>query len=91
MTQKETELIVRQRIRGLRLARNWSLEALARRCDMSPSTLSRIETGHQKITLEQLVTIAQALGTSLDQLVEPEGNEDIVIRPEPEKINGMTF
>lgn len=91
MTQKDTELIVRQRIRGLRLARNWSLEALARRCDISPSTLSRIETGHQKITLEQLVTIAQALGTSLDQLVEPEGNEDIVIRPEPETIGGMTF
>lgn len=91
MTQKDTELIVRQRIRGLRLARNWSLEALARRCEISPSTLSRIETGHQKITLEQLVTIAQALGTSLDQLVEPEGNEDIVIRPEPETIGGMTF
>lgn len=91
MTQKDTELIVRQRIRGLRLARNWSLEALARRCEISPSTLSRIETGHQKITLEQLVTIAHALGTSLDQLVEPEGNEDIVIRPEPETIGGMTF
>src|SRR5690606_8608324 len=37
-----------------------------------------------------LVAIAKALGTSLDQLVEPEGADDIVIRPEPESIDGAT-
>src|SRR5690554_3753573 len=91
MTQEATESIVRQRIRGLRLARNWTLDTLAARCFLSPSTLSRIETGQQRIALEQLVAIAKALGTSLDQLVEPEGDEDVVIRPEPESINGATF
>jgi len=91
MTQEDTEFIVRQRIRGMRLARGWTLDTLSARCFLSPSTLSRIETGQQRIALEQLVAIAKALGTSLDQLVEPEGDEDVVIRPEPESINGATF
>lgn len=91
MTQEDTESIVRQRIRGLRLARGWTLDALASRCYLSASTLSRIETGQQRIALEQLVALAKALGTSLDQLVEPEGDEDVVIRPEPESANGMMF
>lgn len=91
MTQEGTEAIVRYRIRGLRVARGWTLDTLARRCYLSPSTLSRIETGHQRIALEQLVAIATALGTSLDQLVEPEGHEDVVIRPEPESMGGTTL
>lgn len=91
MTQEDAEHIVRQRIRGLRLARGWTLDNLASRSDLSPSTLSRVETGHRRIGLEQLVVIARALGTSLDQLVEPEGNEDVVIRPEPESADGTTL
>src|SRR5690606_30722856 len=91
MMQENTETIVRQRIRGLRTARGWTLDTLAARCFLSPSTLSRIETGRQRIALEQLVAIAKALGTSLDQLVEPEGDDDVVIRPEPESVGGMTF
>lgn len=82
---------MRQRVRGLRLARGWTLDTLAARSYLSPSTLSRIETGRQRIALEQLVEIARALGTSLDQLVEPEGDEDVVIRPEPEPMDGATF
>lgn len=91
MTQDSIDSIVRQRIRGLRLARGWTLDSLAARCYLSPSTLSRIETGRQRISLAQLVTIAKALGTTLDHLVEPEGDEDVVIRPEPEPIDGATF
>jgi transcriptional regulator with XRE-family HTH domain len=71
MTQEvDFDGIIRQRIRGLRLARGWSLDALATRSAMSASTLSRIETGHRRIALDQLVPIARALGTTLDQLVE---------------------
>jgi transcriptional regulator with XRE-family HTH domain len=91
MTQEDAESIVRQRIRGLRVARGWTLDALAARCYLSPSTVSRIETGRQRIALEQLVAIAKALGTSLDQLVEPEGDADVVIHPEPETVGGATF
>src|ERR1700761_9131156 len=83
MTQEEDPLdsVIRARLRGLREARGWSLDALAARCHLSPSTLSRIETGHRRISVDQLVTLARALGTSLDQLVEPPGADDVVIRP----------
>lgn len=91
MTQEVAlEAVIRQRIRGLRTARGWSLDALAARCHLSPSTLSRIETGHRRIALDQLVPIARALGTTLDQLVEPVGDEDVVIRPQPAHTRGLT-
>lgn len=90
MPQEQLDNVVRQRIRGLRLARGWTLDALAARCYLSASTLSRIETGHRRIALDQLVPIAQALGTTLDQLVEPAGDDDVVIRPEPETSPGST-
>jgi transcriptional regulator with XRE-family HTH domain len=91
MTQEDSlDTVIRQRIRGLRLARNWSLDTLAAKCFLSASTLSRIETGHRRIALDQLVPIARALGTTLDQLVEPVGDEDVVIRPEPEHTRGRT-
>ncbi|MDQ0820656.1 transcriptional regulator with XRE-family HTH domain [Arthrobacter sp. V4I6] len=91
MTQElELDSVIRQRIRGLRLARGWSLDALAARCYLSPSTLSRIETGHRRIALDQLVPIARALGTTLDQLVESADDEDVVIRPQPGHTPGVT-
>ncbi len=82
--------VIRQRIRALRLTRGWSLDALAGRCYLSPSTLSRIETGHRRIALDQLVPIARALGTTLDQLVESTEDEDVVIRPQPQHTPGLT-
>ncbi|MBC2638333.1 MULTISPECIES: helix-turn-helix domain-containing protein [unclassified Rhodococcus (in: high G+C Gram-positive bacteria)] len=84
------DAVIRQRIRGLRVARGWSLDALAARCYLSPSTLSRIETGHRRIALDQLVPIARALGTTLDQLVESAEDDDVVIRPQPEHTRGLT-
>lgn len=89
--QEDIEHLVRQRIRSLRLSRDWTLDALASRCELSASTISRIETGHQRVTLEHLVALSRALDTSIDRLVEPAGNEDVVIRPEPESIDGNTF
>ncbi|NED59949.1 helix-turn-helix transcriptional regulator, partial [Streptomyces sp. SID10244] len=88
--EQEIDAVVRQRIRGLRIAKGWTLDSMAARCFLSPSTLSRIETGHRRVALDQLVPIARALGTSLDQLVEPVGDDDVVIRPEPHTSAGMT-
>lgn len=82
--------VVRQRIRGLRQARGWNLEALAARCRMSPSTLSRIETGQRSIGLEQLVPLARGLGTTIDHLVESEQDEDVVIHPVAHREVGLT-
>jgi transcriptional regulator with XRE-family HTH domain len=91
MTQEvAVDALIRQRIRGLRLARGWSLDALAARCFLSPSTLSRLETGHRRIALDQLVPIAKALGTTLDELVESTDDEDVVIRPQPDHTRGLT-
>lgn len=91
MTQEsELDAIIRARIRGLRLARGWSLDAVAARCHLSASTLSRIETGQRRIAIDQLVPIAQALGTSLDQLVESADDADVVIRPRRDQTHGAT-
>jgi transcriptional regulator with XRE-family HTH domain len=82
--------VIRARLKGLRLARGWSLDALAARCHLSPSTLSRIETGHRRISIDQLAPIARALGTSLDQLVEAVDGDDVVIRPRRDLGHGAT-
>jgi len=82
--------LIRKRIRGLRAARGWSLDDLAARCYLSPSTLSRIETGHRRIALDQLAPIARALGTTLDQLVESADDDDVVIRPQRDVVRGIT-
>jgi len=91
MTQDgDLDGLVRQRIRGLRAARGWSRDELAARCYLSPSTLSRIETGHRRIALDQLAPIARALGTTLDQLVESAADDDVVIRPQRDAGRGVT-
>jgi transcriptional regulator with XRE-family HTH domain len=91
MTQDgELDALVRKRIRGLRVARGWSLDELAARCHLSPSNLSRIETGQRRLSLDQLASLARALGTTLDQLVESATDEDVVIRPQRDERRGMT-
>ncbi|MEO6826840.1 MAG: helix-turn-helix transcriptional regulator [Microbacteriaceae bacterium] len=91
MTQDmDLDFLIRHRIKGLRQARGWSLDALAAKCYLSPSTLSRIETGHRRIALDQLVPIARALGTTLDQLVETVDDDDVIIHPQRDEIRGMT-
>ncbi|MET9290779.1 helix-turn-helix transcriptional regulator [Streptomyces sp. NPDC003077] len=93
MTQESEDLdaLVRKRIRGLRVAAGWSLDELAARCYLSPSTLSRIETGHRRIGLDQLTAIARALGTTLDQLVETATDDDVIIRPRHDAVRGATM
>jgi transcriptional regulator with XRE-family HTH domain len=81
--KQDLDVLVRQRIRALRLARGLSLDALAVSCFLSPSTLSRIETGDRRIALDQLVPIARALETTLDELISSPEEEDVVIRPQP--------
>lgn len=81
--EQDVDVLVRHRLRALRTARGWSLDALAARCHLSPSTLSRIETGDRRLALDQLVPLAGALEVTLDQLVATEDDADVVIRAEP--------
>jgi transcriptional regulator with XRE-family HTH domain len=78
----DIDALIRSRIRALRLARGWSLDTLAERSFLSPSNLSRIETGQRRIALDQLIPIARALDTTLDQLIESSNDDDVVIRPQ---------
>ncbi|NYH55220.1 MULTISPECIES: helix-turn-helix domain-containing protein [Nocardiopsis] len=82
MTQEDRELdsLVRKRIRALRVAQGWSLEELAARARLSQSTLSRIENGQRRLALDSLVTLARALDTTLDQLVET-ASDEVVTSP----------
>ncbi|MGW4096591.1 MULTISPECIES: helix-turn-helix domain-containing protein [unclassified Mycobacterium] len=90
MTQESGDLdsLVRKRIRALRVAQGWSLDELATRARLSPSSLSRIETGSRRLALDQLVTIARALDTSLDQLVETEA-DDVISHPTVDAAHGV--
>lgn len=91
MTQDNGELesLVRKRVRALRVAHGWSLGELARRANLSASTLSRIETGQRRLALDQLVTLARALDTTLDQLVESAA-DDVVTSPVIDAAHGWT-
>ncbi len=77
------EDVVRSRLRSLRTTLGYSLDELAERTNLSPSTISRIETGKRAISLYVLVPLATALQASLDQLLEVEDDADVVIRPVP--------
>ena len=84
----ELDSLVRQRIRALRVAQGWSLDELAARAQLSQSTLSRIETGQRRLALDQLVTLARALDTTLDQLVETDV-DDVVSYPVHDAAHGL--
>ncbi|MFB8139750.1 helix-turn-helix domain-containing protein [Streptomyces parvus] len=89
MTQEDEGLdsLVRKRIRALRVAQGWSLEELASRAHLSQSSLSRIENGQRRLALDQLVTLARALDTTLDQLVETAA-DDVVTSPTIDSTHG---
>lgn len=72
---------VRQRLRSLRVARGWSLDQLATRSGIGASTISRLETGHRRLPLDQLVDLARALETTIDQIIGGDDEGDVVIRP----------
>ncbi|GHC79228.1 transcriptional regulator [Nocardiopsis terrae] len=80
--------LVRKRLRALRVAQGWSLEELAERTHLSQSTLSRIENGQRRLALDSLVTLARALDTTLDQLVET-ASDDVVISPMVDGAHGL--
>lgn len=71
------------RLKRLRLRRDITLAALAEQTGISVSTLSRLEAGLRRPTLEQLLPLAAAYGVTLDELVDapPTGDPRINLRP----------
>ena len=71
------------RLKLLRQRRNLTLTDLTTETGISTSTLSRLEAGLRRPTLEQLLPLARAYGVTLDELVDapPTGNPRIHLRP----------
>ncbi len=79
----EIDHAVRSRLRSLRNTLGLSLDELAARTHLSPSTISRVETGKRTISLDILLPLAAALHVDLDALLDVRSDEDVVIHPTP--------
>ena len=73
------------RLKELRQRRDITLNELADETSISISTLSRLEAGLRRPTLEQLLPLARAYSVTLDELVDapPTGDPRINLRPIP--------
>ena len=90
MAEQRIEEVVRTRLRSLRTTLGMTLDELAERTNLSPSTISRIETGKRTISLDVLVPLASALQVDLDTLLDVDHDDDVVIRPAPTTDGGRT-
>ena len=71
------------RLRALRQQRDTTLSDLSAATGISVSTLSRLESGQRRPTLELLLPLAQAHGVPIDELVgaPPIGDPRVHLRP----------
>ena len=76
------------RLRAARNDRGWTLDDLAERAGMSPSTLSRLESGKRQASLELLLPLTRQLGIRLDDLVSTQ-TPDPRVRRAPIRRQGM--
>ena len=84
----------RPSVRGcaqLRLEREATLTDLAEETGISVSTLSRLESGQRKPTLELLLPLARAHRVALDELVDAPETGDPRVRSKPVVRHGRTF
>ena len=87
---EEIDHAVRSRLRSLRNTLGLSLDEVAARTHLSPSTISRVETGKRTISLDVLVPLAAALQIDLDALLDVRRDEDVVIQPTPNRSGDRT-
>ncbi|MBA2889203.1 helix-turn-helix domain-containing protein [Nonomuraea soli] len=79
------------RLRELRTQRDITLTDLAATTGISVSTLSRLESGVRRPTLELLLPLARAYGVTLDELVDAPPTGDPRIHLRPISRHGMTM
>jgi transcriptional regulator with XRE-family HTH domain len=79
------------RLRAVRQQRGATLGQVAKATGISVSTLSRLESGQRRPTLELLLRLATAHQVPLDELVGAPATGDPRIHPRPIRRNGMTF
>ncbi|MEU0054905.1 XRE family transcriptional regulator [Streptomyces sp. NPDC006334] len=79
------------RLRRLRKARGATLAGLSEATGISVSTLSRLESGLRKPSLELLLPIARAHEVALDELVGAPAVRDPRVRSQPVRRHGRTY
>jgi transcriptional regulator with XRE-family HTH domain len=79
------------RLRRVREKKNLSLAELSRRTGISKSTLSRLESGQRKPSLELLLPIVAALAVPLDEIVAAPRIVDPRMPQEPRRTQGRVI
>jgi transcriptional regulator with XRE-family HTH domain len=79
------------RLRALRQERGATLAELSASTGISVSTLSRLESGQRRPTLELLLPLARVHQVPLDELVGAPAPADPRVHPRPIERNGMTM
>jgi transcriptional regulator with XRE-family HTH domain len=78
------------RLKGLRTRRGMTLTGVATATGISKSTLSRLETGQRRPTLELLLALSHTYRVPLDDLVGAPAEGDPRIRLKPGSVKGRT-
>ena len=79
------------RLRELRQQQGATLAELSASTGISVSTLSRLESGQRRPTLELLLPLARVHQVPLDELVGAPSAADPRVHPQPVQRNGMTM
>jgi transcriptional regulator with XRE-family HTH domain len=82
--------LVGPRLRRVREQRGVTLTDVAEQTGISKSTLSRLETGQRRPSLELLLPLAQTYRVPLDDLVGAPDVGDPRIRLKPKRVHGRT-
>ncbi len=88
---EEALTAVGHRLRALRRERELTLVDISAVAGISVSTLSRLESGARRPTLELLLPLARAYRVTLDELVDAPPTGDPRIHLRPIRRNGMTM
>src|SRR5579864_2674222 len=91
MDHDEVLVAVGPRLRSIRQRRGATLAELSETTGISVSTLSRLESGGRKPTLELLLALARAYHVPLDELVGAPPPGDPRIRTRPVRRGGRTL
>ena len=86
----DTIAAVGPRLRALREKKSLTLVAVSQLTEISASTLSRLESGQRKPTLELLLALATVYGVTMDDLVET-SQADPRIVAKPFTAHGRTY
>jgi transcriptional regulator with XRE-family HTH domain len=69
MAKASDASVIGQRLRAIRVQRGLSLRELARRVDLSPSSISQIETGKMQPSVRTLYALVSEFGVTVDEVL----------------------